>query len=91
MKAKNMTGKNGRAIPNQIIISTPEATFFQSYGSIIVKTAFENGSRKIYFDETYYNSSKTTSKYRNQFLGEDTKTICQKIKSGEYALTNLNN
>ena len=71
-------------------ILTPEATFFQSYNSIIVKTTFEEGKRKVYLDNNTWDYSKTTSKYRNQFLGESTKETQKKIKSGEYTLINLN-
>lgn len=90
MKVSQMTNNKGRVIPNQFIIFHPDYTLFQSYDSIIVKTTFEEGKRKIYLDEFYYNYSKTTSKYRNQFLGETSKEIERKIKSGEYVLTNLN-
>lgn len=89
MKVSQMTNDKGRAMPNQFIIHTPEAAYFQSYNSIIVKTTFEEGKRKVYLDEVYYNYSKTTSKYRNQFLGETTKETEKKIKSGEYELINL--
>jgi len=30
MKIQNMTTKSGRQLPNQFIIFTPEATYFQS-------------------------------------------------------------
>jgi len=91
MKIENMTGEKGNKIANQFMIYTPEATYFQSYNSIIVKTTFEDDKRKIYLDENYWDYSKTTSKYRNLFLGEDTKTTRAKIKSGQYTLVNLNN
>jgi hypothetical protein len=90
MKVNNMTSSRGNVIPNQFIIHTPEATYFQSYQSIIVKTTFEEGNRVVYLDEYYWNYSKTTSKYRNEFLGENTKEIKQKIEKGIYKLINLN-
>jgi len=84
---KQFEGRNG-VVKNQFIISTPEATFFQSYNSIIVK---EDKDGKTYLDEKYYNYSVTTSKYRNQFLGvENSKEVEQGIKTGKYILTNLN-
>lgn len=86
MKVENMTGHSGREIPNQFIITDNNATYFQSYKSIIVKR--ENG--KTYLDEVYWNYSTTTGKYRNEFLGEDRKETEKKIKSGEYILTDLN-
>jgi hypothetical protein len=90
MEIKNMKSNSGNAVPNQFIINTSEATFFQSYDSIIIKTTFEDGKRVVYLDEYYWNYSKTTSKYRNIFLGESSKEIETKIKNGEYLLTNLN-
>lgn len=90
MKISNMMGERGNNIANQFIINDSEFTAFQSYNSIIVKTTFEDGKRKVYLDEKYWDYSKTTSKYRNLFLGEDTKTTRTKIKDGTYELVNLN-
>ena len=90
MKVENMTSANGNKIANQFIIFDSEFTLFQSYDSVIVKTYFEHGKRKVYLDEYYWNYSVTTSKYRNLFLGETTKETQKKIDSGEYTLTNLN-
>lgn len=90
MKVSNLVNDKGNAVRNQFVIYTPDATFFQSYSTIIVKTTFENGKRVVYLDKDKYNYSKTTSKYRNQFLGCTTKELETKIKNGEYQLTNLN-
>lgn len=90
MKVQQMTGNKGQPVKNQFILHTPEATFFQSYDSIIVKTTFKDGKRIVYLDETYWDYSVTTGKYRNLFLGEDKKTTEKKIKSGEYKLADLN-
>jgi len=46
---------------------------------------------RITLDVNYWDYSKTTSKYRNEFLGESTKETKAKIKSGEYKLADLNN
>ena len=86
-----MTSDNGNKIANQFIIYTPEATYFQSYESIIVKTSFDGDQRTVELDETYWNYSRTTNKYRNMFLGDTTKEVQAKIDSGEYTLTDLNN
>lgn len=86
-----MTSDNGNKIANQFIINTPEATYFQSYESIIVKTSFNGDKRTVELDQTYWDYSRTTSKYRNMFLGETTKETQAKIDSGEYTLTDLNN
>jgi hypothetical protein len=90
MKVSNMKSSRGNDVPNQFIIFTPDATCLQSYNSIIVKTTFEDGERVTILDETYWDYSNTTRKYRNQFLGETSKEIKSKINSGEYRLENLN-
>jgi hypothetical protein len=90
MKISNFESKNGNKVPNQFIIHTSEFTLFQSYNSIIIKTTFEDGKRVVYLDEFYWDYSKTTGKYRNQFLGEDKKTTESKIKNNIYKLANLN-
>ena len=76
-------------VKNQFTITDDDGNrYFQSYDSIIVKYDMKND--KTYLDERYWNYSTTTSKYRNQFLGETTKETEAKIKSGEYKLVNLN-
>lgn len=101
MKVKNMTSNNSyNAIPNQFILDGIIAgTFFdgnkklksgrafQSYESIIVFIDYEG---RTYLDESTWDYSTTTGKYRNQFLGETKKETQAKIDSGEYILTNLN-
>ena len=91
MKVSNMTNTRGNTVPNQFIIFDSEFTIFQSYDSVIVKTDFDDdGNRRVQLDDYYWNYSVTTSKYRNQFLGETTKETQKKIDSGEYLLTDLN-
>ena len=99
MKVRNMTGKNGRAIPNQFIITDEghgsngnfqSKRVFQSYNSIIVIETIWPGEIRIELDENKWDYSKTTGKYRNQFLGETKKETQAKIDSGGYILTNLN-
>ena len=86
MKITNLTSNKGKKIANQFIIQSDTATYFQSYESIIVK--IENG--QIFLDSHFWDYSKTTGKYRNQFLNEDKKRTEQKIKNGIYILTDLN-
>ena len=90
MKISNFESSKGNKVANQFIINTPEYTLFQSYNSVIVKTTFEEGKRVVYLDEYYWDYSKTTGKYRNQFLGEDKKATKLKIKNNIYKLANLN-
>jgi hypothetical protein len=91
MKVTNMTSSKGNDVPNQFIIFTPNATYFQSYKTIIIKTTFLGGVRKVFLDSDKWNYSRTTAKYRNQFLGETTKEVKNKIDSGVYELIDLNN
>ena len=93
MKVKNMLSSRGNVVPNQFIIDhydkkTGRAAgrYFQSYNSMIV--FIERG--QVYLDVRYWNYSITTSRYRNQFLGETKKETQAKIDSGEYKLVNLN-
>lgn len=90
MKVRQFEGKNG-SVKNQFILNDNEGyEYFQSYNSIIVKRTKFDASIKTQLDETYWNYSTTTSKYRNQFLGETTEQIKKKIKDGIYELVNLN-
>ena len=83
-----MTSNNGNKIANQFIITDDNNNMtFQSYDSCIAKK-IRNGL--IYLDETYWDYSVTTGKYRNQFLGEGIADTRKKIASGEYILTDLN-
>lgn len=89
--------KSGRPVANQFVIETARGQYFQSYNSIIVfipqgeytkyNTEKEN---KITLDQAYWDYSRTTGKYRNIFLGENTAETRKKIKSGVYRLANLN-
>ncbi len=98
MKVENMLSPIGNRVANQFIIT--DATFridnssalstgtvFQSYRLNIV---FHVTTGPMYLDSKYWKYSKTTSKYRNIFLGESTKETQDKIDSGEYILVNLN-
>lgn len=72
---------------NQFLITDGNKRMFQSYNSII---AIIDSEGKITLDESTWDYSKTTGKYRNKFLGEDKKATEAKIKSGEYKLAKLN-
>lgn len=83
---------SGREVENQFVITTPDGRYFQSYESIIAFIPSHNIEQpgKIVLDAKYWKWSATTSKYRNQFLGEDTEATQKKINEGEYILANLN-
>lgn len=85
MKIVKMTGRTGRPVNNQEIVFTPDATYFVSYGSVIIKTV--NGEKRtVTLSREYWDYSTTTGKYRNQFLGETKAETLEKIKSGEYKI-----
>ena len=65
--------------PNQTIVRTVDQTIFMSYDSIIVVL---DGS-KTYLGKNW-RYSKTTSKYRNQFLNETTPETQAKLDNGTY-------
>jgi len=96
IKVKQLrSSTSGRDIPNQFIITEYETgnkkwvrQIFKSYDSII---AWKDDDGFTVLDKNYWDYSRTTGKYRNQFLGEDIKTTRNKIKSGEYRLADLNN
>ena len=79
--------RSRQPIANQYIGHSKDYRTFQSYGSIIV--AIDVRTRQVYLNRTYWNYSRTTSKYRAIFLGETTKETEAKIKSGEYILADL--
>ena len=98
MKVQNVQGKSG-AVANQFIITDEgrgalgnfiKREVFQSYDSVIaIRTAWPDVVR-IELDADKWDYSRTTGKYRNLFLGETKSETEKKIKSGEYALANLN-
>jgi len=99
MKIKNITNSSGNKVANQFIITDEgrgangnfkERQVFQSYNSKIVERIEWDDRIDVKLDESTWDCSKTTGKYRNQFLGETKKETQAKIDSGEYILTDLN-
>jgi len=92
MKVENMTSSSGNKVANQFVLIDGDFEYFQSYDSIIIKVDNSKGhfDQQVYLDENMWDYSKTTGKYRNQFLGETKKETQEKIDSGKYILVNLN-
>ena len=88
VKVEQMTGARGRPVPNQFLIYTPRGVYFQSYESVIAFKSFYEG--KIYLDAFKWDYSKTTGRYRNEFLNESKDATERKITQGIYQLTDLN-
>ena len=87
ISVRNMTSSKGNLVPNQFVIRTSNARIFQSYSSTIAKIL---NSGKVFLDEYYWDYSRTTGKYRNQFLNENMADTRKKINNGEYILKDLN-
>ena len=79
--------RSGNPIANQFRITLQNGTeIFQSYNSIVAIKV--NGL--TFLDRTCWDYSNTTSRYRKEFLNEDTKTTKQKIKDDVYVMMDLN-
>jgi hypothetical protein len=97
---ENMTGRTGRAVPNQFIIETQHETpgvltwTFQSYETIIAtyNVPGKDGGAKgfLTLDRNKWDYSPTTSRYRNQFTGLTTAETKAGIKDGSIKLADLN-
>lgn len=76
---------SGREVANQLKIFTNKGVFFQSYSSIIAFRPYgrEDGEPTVYLSHKW-DYSRTTGKYRNQFLNESKQATEAKIKSGQY-------
>ena len=99
MKVSNMTSSRGNPVPNQFIITDhgrgalgnfTERKRFQSYDSSIAVITTWPDETRIELDSTYWNYSKTTSRYRNQFTGLTTAQTKAGIRDGSIKLVNLN-
>ena len=86
MKVKNMEGRSGRPVPNQIEIKDGTRRIFQNYDSTIAIT--EGG--KVILDRNKWDYSRTTCRYLAQFLGSPMAEIRKKIHSGEISFADLN-
>ncbi len=87
LQVSNFISDSGNNIANQFLIRTNKGKYFQSYNSMI---AFVSYNGLIQLDSNYWDYSRTTSKYRNRFLGLTTDQIKQQIKDKTIKLTNLN-
>ena len=86
VKVYNMTSPNGNKVANQFEIYTDKGKYFQSYKTII---ALIDNKGQVFLDKYKWNYSRTTSKYRNIFLNDNTNSVKEKIKSGEYTVLKL--
>ena len=85
---ENMLSSAGNPVPNQFLITDDFCETFQSYETIIGLKYRSTG--QIVLDHSAWDYSTTTSKYRNMWLGFDSKAVKAKIASGEITLADLN-
>lgn len=84
----NMQSAQGNTVPNQFVIRTDKGRYFQSYSTVIAFIPYDGGKTQL--DRESWNYSRTTARYRNQFLDETTADTKRKIEDGTYELTDLN-
>ena len=83
IKVHNMTSaRTGKEVANQFVVHVDNTITFQSYNSTIITIDFDNKTIQVYSE---YDYSRTTAKYRNQFLSDYFYSISNK-KSFEKAL-----
>ena len=87
ISVRNMESSSGNAVANQFIITFDDYEAFQSYRTLI---GVKNSDGRIVLDKSAWDYSTTTSKYRNMWLGLDSKAVKAKIQSGEIVLSDLN-
>lgn len=87
VKARSVVGSNGKCVAHQIEIIANEGKYFQSYDTTIV---FIDNTGQVWLDERKWDYSTTTAKWRNIFLGCNSKDLKARIKSGEYKFAELN-
>ena len=95
IKVRNITNANGNTVANQFeIVDVDNATFFQSYNTLIAEVRDSDG--QVTLDEYYWDYSRTTMRHLYNFLrqwgyvGLNSKIVRQYIKDGKFKTTNLN-
>ena len=95
IKVRNITNTNGNTVANQFeIVDVDNATFFQSYNTLIAEVRDSDG--QVTLDEYYWDYSRTTMRHLYNFLrqwgydGLNSKKVRQFIKDGKFKTTNLN-
>lgn len=96
VSVRPMESRGGNPTPNQLVMSDPAGETFVSYGTKIVFRSHHkygepgNKKHKIILDENYWDYSRTTGKYRNQFLGFGVQECRKGIQDGTIQLADLN-
>lgn len=82
-----MSPRTGNPVANQFIITVDHTQYFQSYNTVIAKKQY---GVPLVLDRNAWDYSRTTSKYRNEFLDMTTSEIKQAIADWSIILDNLN-
>jgi len=100
LKVSNFnSARSGNPVANQFLLEYVEngnrVRVFQSYDSTIARITHIPKVEGyvdtiVELDESAWDYSTTTGRYRNEFLDEDIAETRKKINSGEYSLVNLN-
>jgi hypothetical protein len=93
VSVRPMTSRGGSELANQQILSDPAGETFVSYGTKIAYRShkrYNNGEPRIVLDKDYWDYSRTTSKYRNEFLGFGIDECRRRISDGRIELLDLN-
>jgi hypothetical protein len=86
--AQPLRTRGGHPAPDQLEITLEDGSrLFTSYTR---KVALVTAEGQTWLDSCYWNYSRTTSRYRNEFLGLSTPEIMRGLESGALKLTNLN-
>lgn len=86
---RNIVNDRGNDTPNQFVIKTNRATYFQSYRSVVARIDHKSGKVTL---STYWDYSNTTRKHLYIFLRENgkgrllKKDVLQRIKDKEFKL-----
>ena len=88
MIVDNFTSLQGHKVANQFEIKLNPYSIFQSYKTIIAVKNMDTD--QVILDRGSWECSRTTSKYRTQFLGEITQRTRVKVNNGTYILKDLN-
>lgn len=98
MKVENMKSeRTGKAVANQFVIMDNEhnATWFQSYASMIAR--IDNNNGVLFLDKNKWDYSRTTARYRNSFISEyynseyaSAAGITAGVEEGKIVMTDLN-
>lgn len=87
MSIRQLETPRGTPAQNQIVVSVKQWSIFFSYSVPIA--AINGASNWIALDADAWNASRTTARYRNQFLGFNTREARRRIQNNSIQVLNL--